>query len=67
MTRRDNRPTCAICHTVESTVRCNFHRLELCPECARNHDDHRTCYFSASVPIRLQASRQMSLNFEQNA
>jgi hypothetical protein len=55
-------PRCQKCGAgaVAKTYCCR-HRLDLCVECAADHDDHSTCYFRGAVPIRLTASKQLRL------
>ena len=57
----DGRADCQ-CGRGKVTTRCCLHEIELCTECAAVHE-RPDCFWSAAVPIRLGASKQLSLCF----
>lgn len=57
------RPSCARCRS-DSTVYCQYHRLNFCSACAHLHNDTARCIWSPSVPLRLEMSKQMLLPLE---
>ena len=66
MSQTDNlRPKCEQpgCSN-ESTTRCCYHKVFFCTAHSDDHNDGHYCYWSASVPIKLQSSTQMTFGFE---
>lgn len=59
----DARPWCEACRLRRATTFCCRHKVDLCTECAIGHDDAKSCFWRAAVPIRLVVSKQMSLGF----
>jgi hypothetical protein len=60
---KNARPWCQACNLRKATTYCCRHQVNLCTDCASEHDDHKSCYWRAAVPVRLVASKQLELAF----